>query len=301
MSPISNFKEHLTSRGVRARILVVTTAVIALIVAPIGSSVGASGDSLGTPTTTTTLAGIPMTLVGGGGGDPTWGVDTVDDFTSTMLSQIEHYPYGTPTFVGRYLNDGSYSLGGKTEANQIHNLDLNILLITFPSGSTSTELQGEADANTAMKDANADGATADSGVAIYDDFEPGVTIGTDYVIGWYNQMETDGYIPGFYHNEATNFTSGFCTAVSERPAIGTGTLLYSVIPQIPNSGPPYDTNANYVQGNAPAWTTTQPATPSCVSPNQDGAWQYLLGYNTTDGIPTINFDADWGDAVGLFS
>ena len=250
------------------------------------------GSSTGSPDVTT-----------GGGASAEWGWDTFggsNSLTASYLSTAKSdYGGHYPADVGLYLDHGSSDLLTSAVASAVHNDSIGIYLISDLADSStgqagteseSAQQQGAADATTAVSYAeNTLHVPANNGIAIYADNENTTAIASGYITGWYNTLEADGFVPGFYANPTSgDFNGAFCGTSS---AVQSGTILWM---DEPNGG-----MANKYYSPAP-WN---PSVPSCLNGSTAtvAGWQFLNGL-TFSGIPasTMTFDLDSFSPVGAW-
>jgi hypothetical protein len=305
--------------GSRARsrgnsIAVRAVAGAALIVSSVlmATTSGASSGPV-TTTTTTTTPSAPTTSGGssagspdvttGGGASAEWGWDTFGGSTALTASYLStaksDYGGHYPADAGLYLDHGSSGLLTSAVVSAVRNDGIGIYLISdladsstgqAGTGSKSAQQQGAADAATAASYAeNTLHVPANDGIAIYADNENTTAIASGYITGWYNTLEADGFIPGFYANPTSgDFNGAFCGTSS---TVQSGTILWM---DEPNGG-----MANKYYPTAP-WN---PSVPSCLNGSTQtvAGWQFLNGL-TFPGIPAgaMTFDLDSFSPVGAW-
>ena len=232
-----------------------------------------------------------------------WGWDAFGASTSLTASYLStaRSDYGGhyPAEVGLYLDHGSSELLSPSVVSLVQSKSIGIYLISDLSdsstgqagtGSESAQQQGAADAATAVSYAEHTlGVPANDGIAIYADNENTTPISAGYVTGWYNTLEADGFIPGFYANPTSgDFNGAFCGTSS---TVQSGTILWM--------DEPNGTLANQYYATAP-WS---PSVPTCLngSTGTVAGWQFLNGL-TFPGIPsgTMTFDLDSFSPVGAW-
>ncbi|GCE02943.1 glycoside hydrolase domain-containing protein [Dictyobacter aurantiacus] len=149
--------------------------------------------------------------------------------TPSFLAQIKK-SYGTPQFVGRYLNAKTFSPMNASEASYIHSQGIRILPIQSDFGSDVGYNNGVTHANDALTKARA--LKIPKGTVIIDDIESNSAVDAGFIEGWYTTISSAGYTVGYYENPyagSSHFGSAFCTAVGKNPAIG-NSILHSSEP-----------------------------------------------------------------------
>jgi hypothetical protein len=209
-------------------------------------------------------------------GTTLWGVDAVSFITPSFLNQIKG-SYGTPQFVGRYLDAISFSPMNASEAAYIHSQGMRILPIQSDFGSDVGYGNGVSHANDALAKAHALGIPA--GTVIIDDIESNSAVDAGFIEGWYATIAGAGYAVGYYENPYTGssqFNNAFCAAVGDNPAVG-NSILHSDEQSIGLT----------TRSNAP---TFAPARLSCSGQGTTGhtlIWQYGLA-----GGGSVSIDTD---------
>lgn len=150
-----------------------------------------------------------------------WGVDSVSAITPSFLRQIKG-SYGTPQFIGRYLDAITFSPMSASEASYIHSQGIRILPIQSDFGSDVGYGNGVSHANDALAKAHALGIP--KGTIIIDDIESNSAVDAGFIEGWYSTISNAGYAVGYYENPYSGFNSAFCAAVGSNPAIGDSIL-----------------------------------------------------------------------------
>lgn len=231
---------------------------------------------------------------GGGGGQVYWGWDQLVPITSTDLTSYEG-TYGDPVFMGRYLYYGKNTGDNLTnsEVSLLESHDIGILLIYDPKTDMTSASQGTSDASAAVSLAEDLGATSDVGTAIYRDVEASQQISGAYINAWYTEMETLGFVPGFYENSYSTDVEGspssegefdwaYCSADSTvTSATRAGTLLYSDELEPDSSDPVNPTD--YELANAPGTFNPQYTSP-CEPFANVSDWQYLQALSSGSPI-----------------
>jgi hypothetical protein len=164
-------------------------------------------------------AGTAMMLVAAGtwtaaaSADTLWGVDSDSHVTDAFLGQIETV-LGHPDFFGGYLGNVQ-----RPEVDTAFAHGTALLLIRRPPiGHALIGVgAGQAAANEAAS--NATGLGAPHGVGIYQDVEQGDAIDIGFIQGWIDQLNANGYKPGFYGNPIYGaFSGAYCAAVAANGA-----------------------------------------------------------------------------------
>lgn len=204
-----------------------------------------------------------------------WGVDSVSPITPSFLRQIKG-SYGTPQFVGRYLDAIAFSPMGASEASYIHSQGIRILPIQSDFGSDVGYGNGVSHANDALAKAYALGIP--KGTIIIDDIESNSAVDAGFIEGWYSTISDAGYAVGYYENPysgSSRFNSAFCAAVGNNPAIG-DSILHSTESSTGRTG----------RDNAPSFA---PVGVSCSGQTTGHTivWQYGLA-----GGGSVSVDTD---------
>ena len=205
-----------------------------------------------------------------------WGVDTTSFVTSSFLSEVGNN-FGTPQFIGRYIDAISFSPMTASEASFIHSKGIRILPILSDFGGDTGYSTGVSRANDAIAKARALGIP--SGTIIVVDLENGSAVDAGYVEGWYNTIAAAGYVVGYYENPypgSSGFNGAFCAAVGADAAVARS-ILYSDEPSLGRTP----------QSSAPSFG---PAGLLCNGQNLGGStriWQYGL-----QGSGAVNIDTD---------
>jgi hypothetical protein len=205
-----------------------------------------------------------------------WGVDSVSFITSSFLSQISSN-FGTPQFVGRYIDAISFSPINSSEASFIHSKGIHILPILSDFGGDTGLSTGVARANDAIAKAHALGIP--TGTILVVDLESGSAVDAGYVEGWYNTIHAAGYTVGYYENPypgSSEFNGAFCSAISGDSGVA-NSILYSDEPQ----------RGRTSEASAPPFG---PAGLLCNGQDRGGftrIWQYGL-----QGSGAVNIDTD---------
>ncbi len=208
-------------------------------------------------------------------GSTLWGVDTTGTITSTFLSGVKS-DYGTPDFVGRYLDQETGFTTGltKTEVSYIHGQGIKILLIESDHGG-DTGSSGTTKANEAIAQAKALGVP--TGNVIFADVEVGSAVDATFIEDWYSTIKAANYTPGIYANPlpgSSEFNGAFCASGS---TVINNLLLYSTEPS----------KSATTKADKPAFA---PASPTCGG--KTPAWQYALS-------GTAKVDADFDETKSL--
>ncbi|MBA2396502.1 MAG: peptidoglycan-binding protein [Ktedonobacteraceae bacterium] len=203
-------------------------------------------------------------------GSTLWGVDTTASITSAFLSSIKSN-YGTPDFVGRYLDQETGFTTGltKSEVSYIHGQSIKILLIESDHGG-DTSSEGTTKANQAIQQAKALGVP--TGNTLFADVEVGSAVDSTFIQDWYKTITAAGYKAGIYENPlpgSSGFNSAFCASGS---TVIANTVLYSTEPS----------RTATTKANKPIFA---PTSPTCGGKTQ--AWQYALA-----GTAKVNADFD---------
>jgi peptidoglycan hydrolase-like protein with peptidoglycan-binding domain len=245
---------------------------------------GLGVDGIAGPQTWSSLVGggtsptptpVPPTPTPPPSGSTLWGVDTTAAITSTFLSDVKA-DYGTPDFVGRYLDqETGYTTGlTSSEVSYIHGQGIKILLIESDhSGDTGSE--GTTKGNEAVQQAKALGVP--TGNTLFADIEVGSTTDSTFITDWYNAVKAGGYTPGIYANPlpgSSGFNSAFCASGS---TVINNTVIYSTEPS----------KSATTKAAKPAFA---PDKPTCGGKTL--AWQYALS-------GTAKVDADFDETQSL--
>ncbi len=225
-------------------------------------------------------AGFYGSLAGGCSPPPPgptlWGVDSTSFITPSLLSQIEG-TFGTPQFIGRYLDAIKFSPMTASEAAYIHSQGIRILPIQSDFQADTGYSNGVSRANDAIAKAQALGIPART--VIVADIESGSAVDAGFIEGWYATIAGAGYTVGYYENPypgSSQFNGAFCAAVVSNPGIG-GSILYSTEPS------PGRTSRASAPAFAPAGLQCNGQTPT----GQTLIWQYGL-----QGGGSVNVDTD---------
>jgi peptidoglycan hydrolase-like protein with peptidoglycan-binding domain len=205
-----------------------------------------------------------------------WGVDTTSFVTSSFLSEVGNN-FGTPQFIGRYIDAISFSPINTSEAAFIHSKGIHILPILSDFGGDTGFSTGVSRANDAIAKAHALGIP--KGTILVVDIENGSPVDAGYVEGWYNTIAAAGYTVGYYENPlptSSEFDGAFCTAVGGDSGVANA-ILYSSEPSLGRSP----------ESSAPSFG---PDGLLCNGQNRGGhtrIWQYGL-----QGHGAVNIDTD---------
>lgn len=209
-------------------------------------------------------------------GTTLWGVDTASFITSSFLSQIKS-SFGTPQFIGRYIDARAFSPMNASEATFIHNQGIRILPLLSDFGGDVGFNTGVSRANDAISKAHTLGIPTKT--IIVADIESNSSVDAGYVEGWYTTITGAGYTVGYYENPfagSSEFNAAFCGAVNSNSAIGSS-ILFS------NELEPGRTS----RASAPAFA---PAGLLCSGQDRGGhtlIWQY-----GEQGSGAVNIDTD---------
>lgn len=240
--------------------------------------------------------GATPTIVCCGGGSPTWAVDDYGDSTSltaSSLSSLITELHGTPSSFGVYLDHGTSSILTSSVVSVLHNASIPMNLIEdsyttaeSSSGGLMTSTEGAADATSAATRAHNNlGAPENGTIVIYRDIEPGESVTSAYITGYFNQLSNYHFIPGFYENPTSgDFSSAFCSTTS---TIENGSVQWASEPEETPT-----TLSQFYDGAQPAWNAY---TPSCTS---TGATVYAWQYIEAKGIGPV--DDDLASALGTW-
>jgi hypothetical protein len=208
-----------------------------------------------------------------------WAVDSVSQVNDANLAAVRAwYQGGTPQVWGRYISDLNGITLTSTEVAyaRAHGIYLYLLVADHTSscGTDSTYAQGVADAQTAIRAAQA--LKIPSGAVLFKDFEerssrcPGDP-GAGFMEGYFAQLQNSAlYKAGFYGNsysQSNNFAKSYCTAARAMVGFLDNTSIAASEPE------PAFNNARGTVGphNAPAWAPTKP---SCALSTATTIWQY---------------------------
>jgi len=219
-----------------------------------------------------------------------WGVDSVDDARSGILTTLQQYN-NFPDFFGRYLDSTSGGVTGLTsaEASYLHAYGVKIILIDAagptPDGATS---KGANEAARAVGKASALGAPP--GTAIMLDVEQGTSTSSSFLTGWFSGVQGAGYKPGFYFNPytfgvSTSFGSQFCATDT---TVQQGSFLWTAEPSDVETGP---SSAEPFHGTPPGAQSPSNSSGTCVSRASLAMWQYGVA-NTSHLAGNPNVDTD---------
>lgn len=205
-----------------------------------------------------------------------WGVDTTSFVTSSFLSVVGNN-YGTPQFIGRYIDARSFSPMSASEASFIHGQGIHILPILSDFGGDTSRSTGVSRANDAIAKAQALGIP--KGTILIVDLENGSAVDAGYIEGWYDTVTAAGYTAGYYENPLSGsgeFNSAFCAAIGGDAAVAQA-ILYADEPS-PGRTP---------RSSAPSFGPTGLL---CNGQDLGGLtriWQYGL-----QGSGSVNIDTD---------
>ncbi|GER90006.1 hypothetical protein KDW_41680 [Dictyobacter vulcani] len=209
-------------------------------------------------------------------GQVLWGVDTVSIVNSSFLSSVASN-YGTPQFIGRYIDARSFTPLGASEASYIHSRGIHILPILSDFGGDTTFSTGVSRANDALGKASSLGIP--KGTILVVDIESNASVDSGYIRGWNDTIAAAGYTVGYYENPypgSSQFNGAFCSAIGSDAAVANA-ILYASEPS------PGRTPAS----SAPAFA---PAGLLCNGQDIGGhtrIWQYGL-----QGSGSVNIDTD---------
>ncbi|HEY7417159.1 MAG TPA: peptidoglycan-binding protein [Ktedonobacteraceae bacterium] len=207
-------------------------------------------------------------------GTTLWGTDSVQAVNASFLNQIRG-SFGTPSFVGRYLDAITFSPMNASEASFIHSQGIHILPIMSDFGGDTTTARGVARANDAISKARALHIPAKT--VIIADIETGSSVDAGYIEGWYKTVAAAGYTPGYYMNPfpgSSGFANAFCSAVKSNSAIG-NSIMYSTEPD----------RGRTARSTAPGFAPTG-VTCSGKATGRNLIWQYGLQGNGAVGVDT---------------
>ncbi|HEU5226676.1 MAG TPA: peptidoglycan-binding protein [Ktedonobacteraceae bacterium] len=205
-----------------------------------------------------------------------WGVDTTSFVTSSFLSEVGNN-FGTPQFIGRYIDALSFSPISASEASFIHSKGIHILPILSDFGGDTGLNTGVSRANDAIAKAHA--LSIPKGTILVVDIEAGEAVDAGYVEGWNNTIAAAGYVVGYYENPlpgSSQFNSAFCTAVGSDSGVANA-MLFSSEPSLgrtpASSKPPFGPDGLLCNGQDRGGHTL--------------IWQYGL-----QGHGAVNIDTD---------
>lgn len=205
-----------------------------------------------------------------------WGVDSVSFITPSFLGQIKS-TFGTPQFVGRYIDARAFTPMSASEASFIHSQGIRILPILSDFGGDTGSSTGIAKAHDALAKASALGIP--KGRILITDIENGSAVNAAYIEGWYNTITAAGYVAGYYENPfpgSSGFNSAFCSAISADPGVAKSTL--------------YSTERSIGRTTRARMPSFAPAGLLCNGQSRGGftrIWQYGL-----QGNGSVNIDTD---------
>ncbi|GLV60308.1 hypothetical protein KDH_71280 [Dictyobacter sp. S3.2.2.5] len=209
-------------------------------------------------------------------GQVLWGVDTTSAVNASFLSVVGNN-YGTPQFIGRYIDAISFSPISSSEASYIHSRGIHILPILSDFGGDTGLSKGVSRANDALSKASSLGIP--KGTILVVDIESNSSIDSGYIQGWNDTIAAAGYVVGYYENPlpgSSGFNSAFCSAISADSAVANSTLYASE----PSPG-------RTPASSAPAFGPTGLL---CNGQDRGGhtrIWQYGL-----QGSGSVNIDTD---------
>ena len=205
-----------------------------------------------------------------------WGVDSVSFITSSFLSQIKG-TFGTPQFVGRYIDARSFTPMNSSEAAFIHSQGIHILPILSDFGGDTGLSTGVSKAHDALSKASALGIP--KGRILIADVENGSAVNAAFIEGWYNTITAAGYVAGYYENPlagSSEFDGAFCSAISADAGVAKSTL--------------YSTEPSRGRTSRASMPSFAPSGLLCNGQNRGGStriWQYGL-----QGHGSVNIDLD---------
>lgn len=217
---------------------------------------------------------------------PAWGFDTASPATTKFLTSRAIASLGNPKFVGQYLEywKNVHDVVTANVAAAIRGRHAYVMLLSSPKTpgrnlTTAKEAKSDADlAVTAARKLHVPG-----GVAIFRDVENNYHITAAYIAAWVATVTAKGYAAGFYENPkesgSTAFSTAYCRAAHDNPAIPSRTVLFSDQPEV-------STKTSKAESAAPPWKPASPSVSGCKS--QTIAWQYLE--NPTKKAPNIDDD-----------
>lgn len=205
-----------------------------------------------------------------------WGVDTTSFITASFLSEVGNN-FGTPQFIGRYIDALAFSPISASEASFIHSKGIHILPILSDFGGDTGLSTGVSRANDAIAKAHALGIP--KGTVLVVDIEAGEAVDAGYVEGWSNTIVAAGYTAGYYENPfagSSEFDGAFCAAVGSDAGVANA-LLYASEPSLGRTS----------EASTPPFG---PAGLLCNGQDRGGhslIWQYGL-----QGHGAVNIDTD---------
>lgn len=205
-----------------------------------------------------------------------WGVDSVSFITSSFLSQIKG-TFGTPQFVGRYIDARSFTPMNASEAAFIHGQGIRILPILSDFGGDTGLSTGVSKAHDALSKAAA--LKIPKGRILIVDIESGSAVNAAFIEGWYNTITAAGYVAGYYENPfagSSEFNGAFCAAISADAGVAKATL--------------YSTEPSRGRTSRAGMPSFAPSGLLCNGQNRGGStriWQYGL-----QGNGSVNIDTD---------
>ena len=205
-----------------------------------------------------------------------WGVDTTSFVTSSFLSVVGNN-FGTPQFVGRYLDAISFSPMTASEASFIHSRGIHILPILSDFGGDTGFNTGVSRAHDALAKAHALGIPKRTILVV--DIEAGQAVDAGYIEGWNNTIAAAGYTVGYYENPlpgSSRFNSAFCAALGNDSGVARATL--------------FSTEASLGRTSESRKPTFRPDGLLCNGQDRGGhtlIWQYGL-----QGNGAVNIDTD---------
>jgi hypothetical protein len=162
-----------------------------------------------------------------------WGIDSASATTEEFFACVKDN-FGEPAIFGRYLGDKEgVSVGlTKEQVDLIHSEEAKVLLIFNHFTDATGHDNGVAEAKEAIKLAN--DLNVPDGVAIFADIEPGYPVDSAFIEGWYEEISSSNYEPGFYgiFDKDRPLTTAYLSAVENNSSIGEDTYLWTAHPNI---------------------------------------------------------------------
>jgi hypothetical protein len=201
-----------------------------------------------------------------------WGVDSCKAFTASptgadgLLPQVAG-SVGTPDFWGRYLTDTACAGISPAEISAAAHQHIGILPIYNAYNCSHVVGYDTGSRYAAEATAAATSLGIPQGRVLAIDIEPpgdacpgAAGVDSGFVQGWYDGVAAAGYVPTYYGNgtAGSEFASAWCAAVSDQPAVATGSYLWSFQPSLLGTfskatAPGYTPNQTGCAGNMAAW------------------------------------------------
>jgi hypothetical protein len=214
-----------------------------------------------------------------------WGVDSCKALDGILPAVAGRF--GMPDFWGRYLTNTVCPGLSATEVSVAAGHHMGILPIYNAYNCSNVVGYDTGKGYAIAATAAAAGIGIPQGRAIAIDIEPpgdacpgAVNVDAGFVQGWYDGVASAGYVPTYYGNgtAGSEFASAWCAAVGAKPAVATGSYLWSFQPSL---------LGNFNSSNAPGYAPNQTGCAGTMA-----AWQYQI-----DSSMSAPSDVDHDEAL----